>query len=389
MPEGLFLAGLGALGILTVVFLYPLLLLGLPQRKPSAPPPDPAIWPSVTVITAARNAAGLLPAKLENFRTLDYPADKLTLLVASDASTDETRAIVDGAGDPGIRLVEQTERRGKAAAMNLAVEHVGSDLLLFSDADALLSPGAVRALARYFSDPDVGGVCGLRVAAQSAAGLRDAQQTYIHLDSRLREIESARGRITSNDGKIHMIRRELYTPIPRDVSDDLYTLLSVVAQGFRYVFDPSATAEVAVPARDARHEIERRCRIVILSLTGLFRVRQVLNPLRFGWFAVGLWVNKIGRRLLPFFCLALATGLFVLLGTERGLPVAAGMLLLATIYGLAAALTRSAKLNKPIRLLLYIMAGFIGTAWAVIGFICGRRISSWEPKKTVEASRHE
>lgn len=385
MPDGLLLSGVGALGIISVVFGYPLFMLGFVRRKTDGTPSDPVDWPSVTIITAARNAAGLLPAKLENFRTLDYPADKLMLLIASDASTDTTRGIVERTDDPRIRLVEQTERRGKAAAMNLAAEHADSDLLLFSDADALLSAGAVRTLARHFEDPEVGGVCGLRVAAGSGAGLRDAQQTYIDLDSRLRRIESAHGRITSNDGKIHMIRRELYAPIPRDVSDDLYTLLHVVSQGFRYLFDPAATAEVAVPARDARHEIERRHRIVILSLTAVFRRRELLNPLRFGWFAAGLWVNKIGRRLLPFFCLLLAAGLLRLLlvrfGAEWVLRGIAGVLMLFLIGCLAAGFTSSAGLKKPLQLLLYVMAGFVGTAWAVIGFLCGQRMNSWEPKK--------
>jgi cellulose synthase/poly-beta-1,6-N-acetylglucosamine synthase-like glycosyltransferase len=385
MLEGSLLTALGGLGIFIVVCLYPVFMLALPRRNPPVTPPEPESWPSVTMITAARNAAALLPSKLNNFRTLDYPPERLNLLIASDASTDATRKIIEAGGDSRIRLIEQTERRGKAAAMNLAVEQTHSELLLFSDTDALLAPDAVRKLARHFSDPLIGGVCGQRVAARSGAGLRDAQQTYISLDSALKRIESEHGRISSNDGKIHMIRRTLYASIPRDVSDDLYTLLSVVSQGFLYLFDPSATAEVSVPSRDAWHEIERRYRIVILSLTGIARVRGVLNPFRFGWFAIGLWINKIGRRLLPFFCLALVAGSIRLLSAlswiEPGLRGAAWIFVAAVLYGLVAVLARSERLNKPFRLLLYVLAGFAGTIWAVVSFLFGRRISSWEPKK--------
>ncbi|MBI9020369.1 MAG: glycosyltransferase [Verrucomicrobia bacterium] len=381
MLEASLLAACGALGILTVVCIYPLILLLLPCRTPPAAPPTPSAWPTVTIITAARNAAALLEAKIQNFRELDYPSECLILLVASDASTDATRSIIEAAGDPRIQLVEQAARRGKAAAMNLAVEQAGADLLLFSDADALLAPDAVRKLAPHFSDPQVGGVCGLRMSARSAARLRDAQQTYINLDSALKRIESARGRISSNDGKIHMIRRMLFSPIPPDVTDDLYTALSVVSQGYRFLFEPEAVAEVKVPSRDALHEIQRRRRIVTRSLTGIFRMRRVLNPARFGWFSIGLLINKVGRRLLPFFLLMLSGGL---LGVVLASSALTKWTLVAAVILLVVFIIRPARLNKPLALAQYMLAGFIGSGWGVIDFLSGRRVSVWEPRKTEE-----
>ncbi len=362
------LVATGVFGIFIVTIVYPLSLLLRAKGVFAVSPPDPIEWPSVTIVTAARNAAALLPAKLNNFSALHYPPERLTLLIASDASTDATREVVESAADPRIRLIEQEERRGKAAVLNLAVEQTDTELLLFSDADALLTPDAVRKLARHFANPQVGGVCGQRLAAHSGAPLRAAQQTYINLDSQLRRWESMHGCISSNDGKIHMIRRSLFEPIPRDVSDDLYTGLSVVAQGFRFLFEPDAVAEVNVPSRDARHEIQRRRRIVLLSLTGIFRMRCLLNPLRFGWFAAGLWINKIGRRLLPFFLLALAAGIFRMLAP---LPDVLAALLVLGVGVLL--ISQHAQ---------YALAGFAGTAWGVIDFLLGRRMNSWEPKKT-------
>ncbi len=385
MPPGSFLISFGAVGILTVVFVYPLALLLSSRRTPIAPLPDPSDWPSVAVITAARNAAALLEAKIKNFRALDYPPECLTLLIASDASTDETRRIVTAVADPRIRLVEQEKRCGKAAAMNRAVEQTDVDLLLFSDADARLAPDAVRKLARHFKNSQVGGVCGLRASARSAARLRDAQQTYIHLDSALKKIESAHGRISSSDGKIHMIRRALFAPIPPDVTDDLYTALSVISQGYRFLFEPEAVAEVNVPSRDALHEIQRRRRIVTRSLTGILRMRRVLNPVRFGWFSIGLLINKVGRRLLPFFLLMLAVGVLrAILTASIAAPVLFGavvLLLGIAVCGLVLFLLQSARLLKLIRLAQYVLAGFVGTGWGVIDFLCGRRVSVWEPKK--------
>ena len=364
-----FLIAIGVFGILTVTVVYPLSLWFRAGGLPVASLSDPREWPSVIIITAARNAAALLPAKLDNFRVLNYPPERLTLLIASDASTDATREIVESAADPRIRLVEQKEWQGKAAVLNLAVEQADADLLLFSDADALLTPDVVCKLARHFTNPKVGGVCGQRLAARSGATLRAAQQTYIDLDSRLRQMETSHGRISSNDGKIHMIRRSLFAPIPQDVSDDLYTGLSVVAQGFKFLFEPDAVAEVNVPSRDARHEIQRRRRIVLLSLTGIFRMRCLLNPLRFGWFAMGLWINKIGRRLLPFFLLILAVGIFQMLAS---MPGVLATLLILGVGGLV--VSRHAQ---------YALAGFFGMAWGVIDFLIGRRMNSWEPEKTI------
>lgn len=386
MPAGSLLVAVGAGGIFTVVVFYPLCVLLSSRRHRTVSPPAPTVLPSVTVVTAARNAAALLDEKIKNFCSLDYPPDRLSLLIASDASTDSTRQIVESARDPRILLVEQEERRGKAAAMNRAVQQADSDLLLFSDADAHLAPDAVRKLVRHFSDPQVGGVCGLRVSARSAAHLRDAQQTYIHLDSALKKAESAQGHISSNDGKIHMIRRSLFAPIPPDVTDDLYTALSVISQGYRFLFEPEAVAEVTVPSRDARHEIQRRRRIVTRSLTGIFRMRSLLNPSRFGWFSIGLLINKVGRRFLPFFLLLLLAGLLrVTLASTVAIPLlygAALFLLGLAACALGASLLKSKPPLKPINLVLYVLAGLTGTAWGAIDFLCGRRVSVWEPKKT-------
>jgi len=361
---------LGALGILSVVLLYPLALLLLPRRRTPALPSEPESWPAVTMITAARNAAALLPSKRENFLALDYPPERLHWLVVSDGSTDRTRQIIEDDPDPRIRLLELSERRGKAAALNLAVEQAETGLLLFSDADAILEPGAVRKLARHFSDPAVGGVCGQRRTSRGGARLRDAQQSYINLDSRLRMLESAHGRISSNDGKIHMIRRTLFETIPQGVSDDFYTLLAVTARNACFLFEPSAVACINLPARDARHEIRRRRRVVLISWVGLFQQPFLLYPRRFGGFAFGLWINKIGRRLLPFFLLMLAAGSVWAL---CAVPLVLAALFAAGIAGLL--VSRHAQ---------YILAGLLGTAWGVVDFVIGRRIVRWEPEKNRE-----
>ncbi len=390
MLAGSLLAGVGALGILAVIAIYPLSLILRAPRK-TVSPPNPQDWPTVTIITAARNAAALLPAKLENFRALNYPPERLNLLIASDGSTDETCELVRRIADPRIQLAEQSEWKGKAAVLNLAVEQTDTELLFFSDVDAMLSPDAVRKLARHFADPQVGGVCGLRCVVSSTLRLRDAQQTYINVDSQLKVLESSRGRITTNDGKIHMVRRSLFRPIPESVMDDLYVGLSVIAQEAQFLFEPEAIAEIHAPVRSVKNEIFRRRRMVTLSFSALVQMRELLNPLRFGWFSVGLWSNKIGRRLMPFSLLLLLAGLlWMALASSQAGPIlfaVAVLLLVAGAYATIALLLQNRKLLKPVRLIQYISAGFIGMALGAIDFMLGRRRScAWDPKKTGQAA---
>jgi len=390
MPDGFFLTAFGAFGILMVVVFYPISLL-LSCKKHPLPPPDPSTWPAVTIITAARNAAALLPSKIDNFRGLDYPPERLTLLVASDGSTDETCEIVRKTADPRIKLIEQVEWKGKAAVLNLAVEQADDPLLLFSDVDAMLAPDVVRKLARHFSDPQVGGVCGLRRAVPSTLQLRDAQQTYINLDSRLKVLESSCGRITTNDGKIHMVRRSLFRSIPERVMDDLYVGLSIIAQGAQFLFESEAIAEIHAPVRNIQNEIFRRRRMVTLSFSAIYQMRELLNPFRFGWFAVGLWINKIGRRLMPFSLLLLLGGLlWMALASSSAGPIlfaVAGLLLVAGVYAMTARVLQNSKLLKPLRLVQYVLAGFVGMAWGSIDYILGRRLPcAWDPKKTGRGS---
>ncbi len=382
MPSSLWFILVGACGILCVTCLYPLFLLLRTIGHTRTHGADPVHWPSVTVITAIHNGGDRLAAKIANFRELDYPADLLSLIVASDASTDRSYEQVLAANDTRIGWVEQSERKGKAAALNLAASKASADLLLFSDVDAILTPSAVKLLARHFYDPRVGGVCGQRVPESSHTSLQDAQKTYIELDSRIKRAESVLGRLTSNDGKIHMIRADLFSPIPSDVTDDLYTALSLIARGFDVLFEPQAIATVRIPSRDATQEVQRRRRIVTRSLTGISRKRCLLNPFRFGWFAVGLLINKVGRRLLPFFLVSLIAGIYLLAASYMShtrLAVTLISLVAAAIllYGVAAR-NQISPLLKLYGMAHYAGAGFIGSAWGVIDFLVGRRVHTWE-----------
>ena len=256
---------------------------------------------------------------------------------------------------------------------------------MFSDADALLDPDALRRLTRWFGDPEVGGVCGRRVLHKDAASLKEAQGRYIDLDSAIKRLESLRGSITSNDGKLYAMRRKLFQRIPPAVTDDLYTSLSVVRQGYRFVFEPSAVARIHVPSRSEAHELQRRRRIVGRSLRGIFAQRELLNPFRHGWFAVGLAVNKVGRRLLPVFLIVLLATSLVL--AFRWPVFAAFAALQVAAYGAALlypALPEAWQRTVPGRVAgaaRYFCLGCLGTLLGFCDWVAGRRILKWDPVK--------
>lgn len=379
---------LGILGVGLVFAGYPALVRLVAAARPAGPAPGaPRPIGRISVIVAMRNAEALLPPKLASLRAqegLDVP---LEIVLASDGSTDRTadRIRAEAERDPAVRAVIHTEHGGKHVALNAAFEVSTGDVLVFSDADAVLDPHAVARLVARLGDSSIGGVCGRRMIGEPDAFTGDAQGDYVALDSGLKALESRIGSITSNDGKLYAVAREAFEPIAEGVTDDLYAALCVVRQGLRFVYEGGARAWIRVPSRGASHELGRRRRIVCRSLRGIWSQRAVLNPFRTGLFAFGLLVNKVGRRLLPVFLLMLAAGLALLATVSQGALLA----FVLVVGGVAAALLRPSvgalKLPKPLERVLalgrYFVVGNAGTLLGTLDFLRGKRVVRWNPIK--------
>jgi hypothetical protein len=241
-------------------------------------------------------------------------------------------------------------------------------------------------LCAPFADERVGGVCGQRVLHESLDGLGSAQERYVSLDSALKRAESRLGRVTSNDGKLYAVRRALFRPIAPGATDDLWTCLTILEQGQRFVFEPRARAAIRTPSRGAAHELARRRRIVARSLHGLWQKRALLDPRRHGAFALGLFVNKVLRRCLPLFLLALF-GSSLVLALRPGLGWARTALALQlAFYALALAHLPLARARIPglsaaAATAYYFCVGNLGTLLGLGDFVRGREAVKWEPRK--------
>jgi len=207
--------------VLYTYLLFPALvfLRGLLGRRPYKPG---EITPRLSLIIAAHNEANTIGAKLDNILSLDYPHERLEVVVASDGSTDNTEAIVSRYARQGIKSLS-LPRQGKAPALNAAVAASTGEILVFSDANSMYAPDALRALTRPFADPEVGGVAGdQRYLSGRRADLgSEGERRYWDFDRKLKQFQSRAGSAISATGAIYAIRRSLFRPVPAGVTDAL------------------------------------------------------------------------------------------------------------------------------------------------------------------------
>jgi cellulose synthase/poly-beta-1,6-N-acetylglucosamine synthase-like glycosyltransferase len=337
----------------------------------------------VTIVLAAHNEAAGIGAKLENVLSLDYPSEQLEVIVASDGCDDGTDEIVRRFEDSRVRLLS-LPRCGKAAALNAAADPARGEILVFSDANSMYAPDALRALVRPFADPAVGGVAGdQRYLGDSGTGaIAAGEQRYWNLDRVLKDAESRAGNVISATGAIYAVRRSLFRQVVPGVTDDFYTSTGVIAQRFRLVFAPDAVAFEPV-ARTAELEFGRKVRVMTRGLRGVVLRRELLNPRRHGFYAVQLFTHKLLRRTMVFPLGALAVTSPLL--WRRGRLYRAATLAQVVLYGLGGAgiLLADKPLGRRKAFMLpaffcFVNAAALRATWNVVR---GRQIDRWEPQR--------
>ena len=373
----------GSLGLIVYTYiLFPVLVYirGKLSRRPYK---VGNITPHVSLVIAAYNEAKVIGDKLENILALDYPRDRLEVLIASDGSNDGTDAIVQRYAGQGIRLLS-LPRQGKAAALNTSVATTTGEILVFSDANSMFAPDAIRALVRPFADPEVGGVAGNQcyqteqVSSKTGAG----ETSYWNFDRGLKQAQSQAGNAISATGAIYAIRRSLFTTVATGVTDDFATSTAVIAQGYRLVFAPDAIAYEPV-AGAQEIEFGRKVRVITRGLRAVLLRRELLNPFRYGFYALQLFSHKVLRRLvvLPLLILFLVSPLL----WNQGLFYQAVTLAQVALYGCAAVglLLGGTRLG---RLKIFTIPFFLcmvnaAALMATLNIVRGRRIDRWEPQR--------
>ncbi|EGB14397.1 glycosyl transferase family 2 [Pseudodesulfovibrio mercurii] len=283
---------------------YPLLQTAVARFRPrpvdAADPTDTDA--PVSVVICARDEGPRIQTRIANLLAMDYPAERLEVIVVSDGSVDGTDEAVLGYGDPRVRLIRQDRPMGKAAALNAGVAAASHDLLLMGDARQTFAPDVARLLLSHFHDPTVGAVSGrLEIRPEHGSGAASGVgASYWSLEVRLRAAESAGGSVIGVTGAIYALRKVCFAPLPEGtVLDDVLIPMRAALKGYRVLYDTRAVAVDAKPVSDAG-ESARKVRTLYGNLQ-LLRLAPELflpwkNPLWFRFVS-----HKILRLFLPLF----------------------------------------------------------------------------------------
>ena len=334
---------------------YAAVLALLARLRPAPKPPALSELPSVSLIVAARDEEDVIEEKVRNALALDYPRDRLELIVASDGSTDRTAEL---AKEAGADLVLDLPHGGKVQTQDRAVERASGQVVAFSDANTTLEPDALRRLVEPFADPRVGYVCGQVRFDGSGANQEGAYWRY---ELAVRGLESRLAGVTGGNGGLYATRRESYVVVDPRMGHDLTFPFNMVKRGWRPVYEPSARArEKTTPDNVAEGRRKRR----MMSHMWLIVVRGgMLSPRGYDpLYAFQIASHRVLRYFSPFLHLV-ALGTNVALLSEGAVYQVTFAIQLAVI---AAALLATVVPWRPFRLAQYyvLMTGSIlGGLW--------------------------
>lgn len=287
--------------ILYVYLGYPLVITLLAAINRKTVIKDDNYEPSVSLIIAAYNEEAIIAEKLKNCLLLNYPKDKLEIIVFSDASTDRTAEIVKSFEQDHIILIDLTDRKGKTAGQNLAATQATGEIIVFSDANALYRENAIRKIVRNFNDPTVGCVCGeLVYYSEDKSLIGDAENVYWDYEKFIKRQEDRAASILGANGSIYAVRKQLYSPLPEDIISDFIEPFKIIAQGYRVVYEPEAISSEG-STKNFIEEYKRKKRIINRSFYSLLHFSSFLNPFRYPLLSFQLFSHKILRWMIPVY----------------------------------------------------------------------------------------
>lgn len=257
--------------------------------------------PRIAFIIPAYNECEVILEKCRNTQALDYPSDLIEVLVITDGSTDGTQGLA--ASVPGVRVLHQPKRAGKAAAMNRAAAFaMDADILVFSDANTMVTPEALLRMVAHYRNPETGGVSGEKKVMGTADHPVRGEGLYWSYESAMKRLDASFHSLTAAAGELISLRRTIWSPIPEDtILDDMFITSMVCRQGLRFRYEPIALA-IESPSPLLAMEKERKTRIACGAFQFLFRYPSLLWP--FGQFR--LWYTYVSRRVFRWVVAPLA-----------------------------------------------------------------------------------
>ena len=337
--------------------------------------------PSCTLVVAAYNEEDFIEQKIANTLALRYPAGKLQLIFITDGSTDRSPEIVSQY--PGITLLHKAERSGKIAAVHRAIEHISTDLIVFTDANTFLNPDALFYLCRHYADAKVGAIAGeKRVMIEASADATAGEGIYWKYESKLKAWDSELYSVVGAAGELFSIRQALYEPVPSNsILDDFMISMKIAQKGYVIVYEPEAYAQETSSA-NISEELKRKVRIAAGGIQSVIWLKSLLWPFKYPVLTFQYISHRVLRWTVTPFLMILAFILNVMLVLQQeGLTYQ--VLLIAQIaFYLSAYLGKLMESRKVRVKLLFIPYYFCMMNYAVLAgllrYFFGEQSVIWE-----------
>ncbi len=363
---------------------YPLLIRVLASllRRPAASPDgakvDEPFEPRVSIVVVAHNEAHRISERIENLLSLDYPAQRMEIAIASDASSDETVERARRYEDRGVKVVEFTEHRGKPAVLNEMIPRLSGDVVVLMDVRQRVETAAVRELVKNFRDPRIGAVSGELILTRSGidSDVGEGVGFYWKYEKFIRANESRLDSTVGATGAIYAIRHELFRPIPPEtILDDVLIPMQVVRSGYRVIFEAAARAYDRV-SPTAQGELTRKTRTIAGNFQLFCRQPWLLNPR-----VNRLWFQTVSHKLLrlcgPLLLVAAFTS-NLLLASTLGYQILMGLQLAFYAAALAGHLLPNTAGKSPVISVAHAFCLLnYATVLGFIRFVSGRQRVTW------------
>jgi len=374
--------------ILYVYFGYPFFVILFSRFSSKQNAKKKEVTLPISVIIAAYNEEKMIDDKIKNTLSLDYPRDKIEIIIGSDGSTDRTNEIVkeyvnnSSNSTPPIKLVANKVNRGKSSIQNQAAKEAKGQIIVFTDANVMLRKESLSELIRHFADKRIGCVIGkVTYLNREETSVSEHEGFYWRYELFLRKKESEVGNLAMGSGPIMAIRRELFEPLDPRVGEDFVLPMKTVMKGYRVIYEPGAVSEETLFQNTPASMLKSKVRVISKDLRGLFLCRTILNPFRYPLYAWALISHKLLRWLVSYSVIALFILNLLLLGYpfyNLTLAVQIAFYTMALIgYILQGGGRFPRALEIPFFFCLVNLAALVGVA----RFVMGRTSGRWVPAR--------
>ncbi len=343
------------------------------------------IQPFISIIIPVHNEGKIIKRKIKNTLDIDYPKERIEVIVISDNSNDQTHEIVEDfvKKNKQIKLIALPERGGKTIAQNEGIKASKGEILVFTDASSLISNDGISKLIRNFNDPSVACASTEDINVnQFGVDNTSGESNYVHFDIKLRRMESEANSLVGNSGCFYAVRKEFCLELPPYIIRDFATALYARQNGFRAVHEPEAKVFVTTLS-DVSKEFKRKVRTVIGGITTLFYFYKLLNPFKYHLYSIQLTSHKLLRWLEPIFVIILFCCNLALIRVHPLYFITAILFGLLITLGIIGATISSIKRHwNFIKIIYFLTMSHIAILWAWVKYLSGDKMPVWKPSRS-------